>query len=827
MADEPNPEDLEIADELIAERRAEAPGETPEDMTPWQRPITAAIDVINYRAGQIIALLIVPLIAVVVYEVFARNSFAILQDAGFGDFARSLGLGPTLWVYDTSRMLAGVLFMAAAGYGLMRGVHIRADFLYRNWSSKTQATVDAVLYLFFFMPSMILFTVVASQFWWLAYSTGETLALDSAWGPVLWPARLAMPVGGFLLALQGIPEIFRAFHKMGKERERIFVRILPFYVVGLVWLILAVFTPDIVPGGEWFTDLMSQRPNLSKPTIGLIMLCAMLFVIFIGFPIAFTLIFLAFVFGIWGANFKLTTLLMTLNTNSTMLNDQLMAVPLFVLMGIVMEQAGLMERLFGSIQMIMSRVRGALYIAVLIVSTIFAAATGIVGASVTILGIMAGATMSRSGYNVQLAAGTITAGGTLGILIPPSIMLIVMGPVLEVSVLDLFRAAFVPGALLASLYLIYTLGRCWLNPSLGPILAEEDQPVTSNRYGVEVVLISVGVLAVCRVFGWALNGTFAGTIPFAGLLITLAALAVAYLAYKNLNILRIVTPIAIGGQMFISVTALMGGQLSGTSTTITIGWLVLMALSAYLVLPLYRADAKENFFFSDLWDEFFQGLMPPTILISFALGSILLGLATPAEAAAMGAFGAILLSIIYRKFSFGGFMECLIKSLEITVLIMFLVAASNFFGAQFSSLGTPKMLTDGLLALDMSPYMVLILVMALVFLLGWPLEWVPIVLIVVPILLPTVIALDLPGFDSTYDMLVWFGILVAVNLQTAWLSPPVALSAYFLKGVVPNWDLKDIYLGMMQFMLVQLLGLILLFLFPQLVLWLPRIMAGG
>ena len=159
-----------------------------------------------------------------------------------------------------------------------------------------------------------------------------------------------------------------------------------------------------------------------------------------------------------------------------MLNDQLMAVPLFILMGIVMEAAGLMERLFTSIQMIMARVRGSLYIAVLIVSTIFAAATGIVGASVTLLGIMAGATMTRSGYNVQLAAGTITAGGTLGILIPPSIMLIVMGPVLEVSTLDLFRGAFIPGALLASLYLIYTLGRCWLNPNLGPILSEEDQP---------------------------------------------------------------------------------------------------------------------------------------------------------------------------------------------------------------------------------------------------------------------------------------------------------------------------------------------------------------
>ncbi|PSL21111.1 TRAP transporter large permease subunit [Shimia abyssi] len=826
MADEVNPDELEIADELIAERRSEQPGETPEDMTAWQRPITAAIDVINYRAGQLISSLLVPLIAVVVYEVFARNSFSILSNAGMGEFARSLGLGPTLWVYDTSRMLAGVLFMAAAGYGLMRGVHIRADFLYRNWSSKTQATVDAILYLLFFIPAMIFFTVVSAQFWWLAFSTGETMQIDSAWGPLLWPARTAMPVGGFLLLLQGIPEIFRAFHKMGKERERIFVIALPIYLIGLTWLVLAIFAPDLVPGGEWFTNIMSARPNISKPTIGLIMLGAMLFVIFIGFPIAFTLIFLAFVFGIWGANFKLTTLLMTLNTNSTMLNDQLMAVPLFVLMGIVMEQAGLMERLFGSIQMIMSRVRGALYIAVLVVSTIFAAATGIVGASVTILGIMAGATMSRSGYNVQLAAGTITAGGTLGILIPPSIMLIVMGPVLEVSVLDLFRAAFIPGALLASLYLLYTLGRCWLNPDLGPILAEEDQPVTSNNYGAEVVLICLGVLAVCRVFGWALGGSFSGLFPFAGLIATLAAIWLAYLAYKKLTILRIVAAIVVGGQILLSVSALLAGSMSGTATVLTVAWLFFITVAGYLILPIYRSDAKENFYFSDLWDEFFQGLMPPTILISFALGSILLGLATPAEAAAMGAFGAILLSIGYRKFTFKGFGECLIKALEITVLIMFLVAASNFFGAEFSNLGTPKMLTDGLLALDMSPYMVLILIMALVFLLGWPLEWVPIVLIVVPILLPTIIALDLPGFESKYDLLVWFGILVAVNLQTAWLSPPVALSAYFLKGVVPNWDLRDIYLGMMQFMLVQLLGLILLFTFPQLVLWLPKVMGG-
>ncbi len=820
MADDVNPNDLEIADELIAERRKEKPGETPDDMTSWQRPIAGFIDVINDWAGKVLCLLMIPLIGVVVFEVISRNAFAIMSSYGWDDTARAIGIGPTVFAYDISRMISGVLFMGAAGYGLMRGVHIRADFLYRNWSDKTQATVDAVLYIAFFIPSMLFFTIIAAQYWELAYRTGET-AFDSPWQPLLWPARLAMPVGGLLLLLQGFPELFRAFHKMGKERERYFVMALPIYFVALFWLVMAVFYPDITPGGEWFTDIMSSRPGLSKPTIGLIMLAAMIFVIFIGFPISFTLIFLAFVFGIWGANFKLTTLLMTLNTNSTMLNDQLMAVPLFILMGIVMEAAGLMERLFASIQMIMARVRGSLYIAVLIVSTIFAAATGIVGASVTLLGIMAGATMSRSGYNVQLAAGTITAGGTLGILIPPSIMLIVMGPVLEVSTLDLFRGAFIPGALLASLYLFYTLGRCWLNPELGPILPEADQPKTSDFYGAEVALISIGVLTICRVFGLGLGGTFGGVVPFGGLLVLLATILLAYRAYRNINALKIVLPLAIIFHGYLLYVNWIAG--SGTISFILLAFMLFLAA---LAAPIYRSDANERFQFSDIWDEFFAGLMPPTILISFALGSILLGFATPAEAAAMGAFGAILLSLAYRKFTIPGFFDNMIKSLEITVLIMFLVAASNFFGAEFSSLGTPKMMTEMLLGMDMSPYLILILIMALIFLLGWPLEWVPIVLIVVPILLPTVLSLDVHGL-SQYDLMVWFGILVAVNLQTAWLSPPVALSAYFLKGVVPNWDLKDIYLGMMQFMVIQLIGLILIFIFPQIVLWLPNQVFGS
>lgn len=439
---------------------------------------------------------------------------------------------------------------------------------------------------------------------------------------------------------------------------------------------------------------------MAPELIGVIMIAIMLFAIFVGFPISFTLIFLGIVFGAWGFGLDLVLYLMTLQFNNVMLEQTLAAVPLFVFMGLLMEQAGLMERLFLAVRLMLASTRGALYVAVLFVSTIFAAATGIVGASVTILGIMAAKTMNRAGYDVKLAAGTITAGGTLGILIPPSIMLVVMGPVLEVPVTDLFAAAIIPGIMLAFLYTAYALVRCWLNPALGPVLPTDER---ANNYRV-----------VAR--------------------------------------------------------------------------------------------------------EFFLGLVPPAALVGFALGSILLGWATPTEGAGCGAFGALLLTLAYRKMTFRQFQRALIKSLEISVLILFLVAASNFFGAVFSRLGTPGMLTEYLLTVDLPRTAILIIIMALIFLLGWPLEWVPIVLIIVPILIPALQQLNVN--------LTWFGILVAVNLQTAWLSPPVALSAYFLKGVVPQWDLKDIYLGMIQFMGIQLFGLMMIMIFPQLVLWLPSVMYG-
>ena len=439
---------------------------------------------------------------------------------------------------------------------------------------------------------------------------------------------------------------------------------------------------------------------INPATLGFILIAVMLFAIFIGFPISFTLIFLGFVFGYLGFG-KLVFYLMTLQFSMVMTEQALAAVPLFVFMGIMMENAGLMERLFSSVQLMLSRVRGALFYAVLFVSVIFAAATGIVGASVTILGIMAAKSMNKSGYDVRLAAGTITAGGTLGILIPPSIMLVVMGPIMEIPVTDLFAAAIIPGIMLALLYAAYVTIRCALDPSLGPVLPEEDR------------------------------------------------------ATSMLEVLR----------------------------------------------------------------EFLIGLLPPALLVFAALGSILFGYATPTEAAGCGAVGSLLLALAYKKLTLPKLQEALVKTLEISALIMVLVAASNFFGSVFSRLGTPMLLTEFLLQLEMNRYIILGIVLAMIFLLGWPLEWVPIVLIIIPIILPLIEEL---GFNLT-----WFAILVAVNLQTAWLSPPVALSAYFLKGVVPEWDLKDIYVGMMQFMVLQVIGLILIVIFPQIALWLPTVLYGN
>lgn len=436
---------------------------------------------------------------------------------------------------------------------------------------------------------------------------------------------------------------------------------------------------------------------MSPEILGLVSLASLFVLIFVGFPIAFTLLFLGLVTGYIGIG-PVVFDLMTLQVYGIMNEMVLAAVPFFLFMGYILEGSGLMERLFKAFQLMLCRVSGSLYIAVTATATIFAAATGIVGSSVTMLGVMAVPTMCQNNYNVRLSAGCITAGGTLGILIPPSIMLVVMGPVVGVPVTDLFAAAILPGIILAGLYVGYCLVRCKLNPSLGPALPK-DQYCTST---------------------------------------------------------------------------------------------------------------------AALLKEIILGGLPVTLLILTTLGTIMFGMATPTEGAACGAVGSLVLTLAYRRLTWESVKSSMLRTVEISSMILLLCAASNFFGAVFSRLGSAILLTKLLLGMNLGPMSMLVMIMVLIFVLGWPLEWVPIVLIIIPVLMPLVREM---GYNLT-----WFCILVAVTLQTAWLSPPVALSAYFLKGVVPQWKLQDIYIGMMQFMGLQLFGMFIILIFPVLATWLPLVL---
>ena len=435
---------------------------------------------------------------------------------------------------------------------------------------------------------------------------------------------------------------------------------------------------------------------MSNEVLGIVALGVLFVVIFIGFPIAFTLGTVALATGFIALG-PVVFDLAVLQFHSVMKDTVLASVPFFLLMGFLLEQSQLVDRLFLGIQQLLAGVRGSLYLAVLITATIFAAATGIVGSSVTLLGVMAGPAMIRNNYDPKLSAGAITAGGTLGILIPPSVMLIVMGPVVGVPATDLFSAAILPGLLLSVIFTLWCLIRCWLNPSLGPPLPMDQRPASLGPVIKDLLL----------------------------------------------------------------------------------------------------------------------GVAPVVVVILSTLGVILAGIATPTDAGAVGCFATFILTVGSGRMNWAKLKRSAFQTLEVSSMILLLVAASNLFGAVFSRLGSAEFVAQILTSMSLPPTMMLIVILALIFVLGWPLEWVPIVLIVVPIVLPIVQA---AGID-----LIWFCTLVAVTLQTAWLSPPVALSAYFLRGVVPQWQLKDIYAGMVQFMLLQLVGVGLLLLFPKLATWLPTL----
>ena len=450
---------------------------------------------------------------------------------------------------------------------------------------------------------------------------------------------------------------------------------------------------------------------MTNPEIAIVMLCLFIVLVLLGFPIAFTLIAIGVAFGYYayyqGGIETIADLfnnnifyLLNQNTYSVMENDTLVAIPLFLFMGYVVERANIVSRLFFSLQVAARNMPGSMAIAALITCTVFSTASGIVGAVVTLMGLLAFPAMANASYNKRFASGVICAGGTLGILIPPSIMLIVYSAIAELSPLRLYAAAMFPGLLLAGLYILYVIARALINPDIAPKPKEEDVP---NR------------------------------------------------------------------------------------------------------MVIYR----------DLLVSF----VPLTVLIMLVLGSILGGLATPAEAAAMGALGGLVLAILYRSLDWKKVKDSVFLTAKATAMVCWLFVGSWTFASVFSYLGGHDVIEHWILGMNLQTWQFLVLVQAIIFLLGWPLEWSEILIIFVPIFLPM---LDTFGVNPYF-----FAMLVALNLQTSFLTPPMAMSAYYLKGVLRSEiELIEIFKGILPYLAIVIFAMFLMYQFPGLALWLPDYLFG-
>ena len=448
---------------------------------------------------------------------------------------------------------------------------------------------------------------------------------------------------------------------------------------------------------------------MSDPVLALVMLGLFIFVILLGFPIAFTLMGMGVGFGFYayyqpGQEFFDNRLfyLLTQNTWSIMSSDVLVAVPLFLFMGYVIERSNILDRLFYSLQVALRHVPGSMAVAALATCAMFATATGIVGAVVTLMGLLALPAMLKAGYDQKLSSGVICAGGTLGILIPPSIMLIVYSAAASVSVVRLYAAALLPGFLLAGLYIVYVISRVVINPALAPKLPKSESEVPWSK--------------------------------------------------------------------------------------------------AIMLL--------------------LQAFVPLAVLILAVLGSILGGLATPTEAAAVGALGSLVLAAAYRALTWGRLQEAVYLTARTSAMVCFLFVGSWTFSSVFSYLGGEGIVKEFVLGMDLNTVTFLILSQIIIFLLGWPLEWTEIIIIFVPIFLPL-----LPHFNV--DPMV-FGILIALNLQTSFLTPPMAMSAYYLKGIAPaSVELWTIFKGCFPFLGMVIVTMVLVYVFPQLMFWLPNLIYGN
>ncbi|WP_085034159.1 TRAP transporter large permease [Ensifer aridi] len=579
---------------------------------------------------------------------------------------------------------------------------------------------------------------------------------------------------------------------------------------------------------------------MSDPCLGLTMLMLIVVVIMMGFPTAFTLMGLGMLFGFyafynpaepWIDNRVFD--LMVHRTYGAMTNDVLISIPLFVLMGYVMERGALVDKMFYSVQLSFRRVPASLAITTLIVCTFWGIASGLVGAVVVLMGVIAMNPMLRAGYDVKLASGVITAGGTLGILIPPSVMIIVYAAVAGQSVVKLYAATMFPGFFLALLYVAYVLGWAALNPKIAPTLPEEQTrvpvPIWMKRFeALYSRNMLVGLLSALfrpsramaiemeegRFTYWRLvKNAVAALVPFFLVAFTLALVWWYVVIHQQAAETE-----APEGLEELGAPAADGGPVAadGPATGFYIWFGIAVAIAA---LALVRYYIKMNAERLQVVKLLVSSVMPLAILTVVVLAVILFGITTATESAAVGAAGAFLLALQARTLSWQRTKEAVFLTAKTTAMVCWLFVGSALFSAVFAILGGQALIEQWVLALDLTPVQFMILSQAIIFLLGWPLEWTEIIIIFVPIFLPL-----LRHFDI--DPILW-GVLVFVNLQAAFLSPPVAMSAYYLKGVSPpHVSLNQIFAGMMPYMLIVILCMVLMYLWPGMALWLPEYLYG-
>ena len=660
--------------------------------------------------------------------------------------------------------------------------------------------------------------------------------------------------------------------------------------------------------------MLVSAPKITNGHLGLMMLSLVVVAIMLGFPTAFTLMGMGMIFT-WIAyeeNTSKTLTLMVQSAYKVMSNDVLISIPLFVFMGYLVERANLIEKLFKSLHLAMARVPGSLAVATLFTCAVFATATGIVGAVVTLMGLLALPQMLRGGYDVRVSAGAITAGGCLGILIPPSVMLIVYGATAGVSVVQLYAGAFFPGLMLAGLYIVYVILLAKLKPHLMPPLSAQDRfvplpPLTQKisetvsntalpallkalkgQRNVDVptgyLVRQLGVALMPAVFfllvlagSWHLN-TRPGEAQAAAVVSTGGVQEPAGASSGGMQeppgsgsggvqeppgassgvkeppgadsgvkeppgaessgvkeppgaesggvkeppgaSQGVQEPPGASQGVQEPPGATAGGpgaalpQTEAARTPPTTGWWIGAGAGALAMVAFYAILSFQRLeIFKMLLGSFF----PLLVLILAVLGSIVFGLATPTEAAAVGAFGGFVLAVAYKQFNMTVLKESVFLTAKTSAMVCWLFVGSAIFSAAFALLGGQELVEKWVMSLNLSKTEFLILSQVIIFILGWPLEWTEIIVIFMPIFIPL---LDNFGVDPLF-----FGLLVALNLQTAFLSPPVAMAAFYLKGVSPpHVTLNQIFAGMLPFMGIQVIAIILLYQFPAIGMWLPQVL---